>query len=211
MDWTIKRTRSQFTNKEELFLTGPKAEAIRLGRVWGGLSWPGAKGGYLLVMAQADNKEGRPLYLVAEKEKDLTRDLVKAAADVQNTYHVKTWYHIGGDPARPYMTQAYRAMDGIADEKRPSFQDAPEYPPEYALTQLKQAMVQEHLKLHPDLSRLMDELVQITQAQDPLTKLETLPAVKALLYILAAVEWSPWPRKDYSGLVKGGLAQTYGH
>ena len=103
MDWTIKITRSQFTGKEELFLTGPKPEAIRLGRVWGGLSWPGVKGGYLLIMAQADNKEGRPLYLVAEKEKDLTRDLVKAAADIQNTCHVKTWYHIGGDPSRPYM------------------------------------------------------------------------------------------------------------
>lgn len=209
MDWNIKKTKSQFLGKDALFLTGPKPDAIRLGRVWGGLSWPGVKGGYLVVMAQADNKEGRPLYLVAEQAKDLTRDLVKAAADIQNTYHVKSWYHIGGDPARPYMTQAYRAMDGIADEKRPSFQDAPEYPPEYALTLLKQAMVAEHLKLHPGLSRLMDELVQITQAQEPLTKLETLPALRALLLLLGAVEWAPWPPREYSRLLEGGLAKTY--
>jgi hypothetical protein len=211
MDWKVEKTKSQFLGKEALFLTGPKPDAIRLGRVWGGLSWPGVKGGYLVLMAQPDNKEGRPLYLVAEKEKELTRDLVKAAADIQDAYHVKTWYHIGGDPARPFMTEAYRAMDGIADEKRPSVLDAPEYPPEYALSLLKQAMVAEHLKLHPDLSRMMDELTQITQAQEPLAKLETLPAVRALLLLLGAVERSPWPPRDYSRLLEGGLAKTYGH
>ena len=69
----------------------------------------------------------------------------------------------------------------------------------------------EHLKLHPALSRLMDELAQITQAQEPLIKLETLPAVKALLLLLGAVEWSPWPPRDYSRLLGGGLAKTYSH
>jgi hypothetical protein len=102
-------------------------------------------------------------------------------------------------------------MDGIADEKRPSFHEAPEYPPEYALSLLKQAMVQEHLKLHPDLNRMMDELTQISQAQEPLIKLESLPAVRALLLLVGAVEWSPWPPRDYSKMLEGGLAKTYSH
>jgi hypothetical protein len=58
-------------------------------------------------------------------------------------------------------------------------------------------MLQEHLKLHPGLGRLLDELTQLSQAQDPIGKMEDLPAVRALLLILGALERSPWPPRDY--------------
>ena len=66
-------------------------------------------------------------------------------------------------------------------------------------------------KVSENLTRMMSEQTQISQAQEPLIKLESLLAVRALLLILGAVEWAPWPPKDYSRLLEGGLAKTYSH
>jgi hypothetical protein len=145
---------------------------------------------------------------VKERELELIRDLVKSAADIQEASHVTAWWHIGGDSARPFMTEPYRALDGIYDCERPSFQDASEYPPEYTLRLLKSAMLQEHLKLHPDLSEMMGKLTHISQAQSPIGKLGGLPAVRALLLILGALEQSQWPPRDYSNLLVG-FAKAY--
>jgi hypothetical protein len=198
--WKIDKGQSRFLGKDAKFLVGPKPDGIRIGRVWGALSWPGVRPGYLLLMAQADNKDGRPLYLVNEVSKELTRDLVKAAADLQEAWKPDSWWHPCGDPSQPFLSEAWRALDGIDDSKRPSFLDGPDYPPEYALSLLKKAMLQEHLKLHLDLGLLMDELTQLSQAEDPIGKLPNLPGVRALLLILGAVERAPWPPRDYSNI-----------
>ena len=67
MEWSIKRNYSNIIKRDAWFLVGPKEEPIRVGRIWGGLSWPGVKAGYLVVMAQADSRDGRPLYLALQR------------------------------------------------------------------------------------------------------------------------------------------------
>lgn len=85
-------------------------------------------------------------------------------------------------------------MDGI------QIQDTAETP-NYLLDLLRTALTAQRIKLHPSLKVLREQLATV-RGLSPTDIQKQLPefyAVRALMYILAAIDQDPVSRKDYSG------------
>ena len=154
--------------------------------VYGGVSWPGKRPGFVVVLAvvHSDEPEGWEIHLLDEYESFDMQKLVRQCGLMHSKYEPHMWVgDTTNDSAEEFMYEMRDDSDFYLSETDLTEME-PFYP--YVLGKLKELLNPEHRRLFLKNSQLLNYMGEIEPGEVSGLERGDFPALEALIY--AAVE-----------------------